>query len=82
MDEHADSLPTRLINKLFVTWDVLKEKLTTDEVLPVISLIAAILFVVIGAQCMQLMVGLDDDDQSGKSGIFGSFFGIVKKLCQ
>ena len=70
MDEHADSLPTRLINKLFVTWDVLKEKLTTDEVLPVISLIAAILFVVIGAQCIQLMVGLDDDDQSGKSGIF------------
>jgi len=64
LDEHADSLPTRLINKLFVTWDVLKEKLTTDEVLPVISLIAAILFVVIGAQCMQLMVGLDDDDQS------------------
>jgi hypothetical protein len=48
-----------------VTWDVLKEKLTTDEVLPVISLIAAILFVVIGAQCMQLLVGLDDDDQSG-----------------
>ena len=63
-DEHAASLPTRMLNKLFETWEILKDNLSKDEVLPVISLIAAVSFVVIGAQCMQLLVGLDDDDQS------------------
>jgi len=63
-DEHAASLPTRLINKFFDTWEIIKDNLGKDEVLPVISLIAAISFVVIGAQCMQLLVGLDDDEQS------------------
>ena len=65
-DEHAASLPTRLINKFFDTWEIIKDNLGKDEVLPVISLIAAISFVVIGAQCMQLLVGLDDDEQSGE----------------
>ena len=68
LDEHAASLPMRILNKIFDSWEFLKDNMTKDEVLPTISMIAAVLFIVLGAQCMQLMVSMDEEERSGFNG--------------
>ncbi len=72
LDEHAASLPMRLINRMLDTWDFLKDNLSKDEVLPVISLIAALAFVFIGAQCLQSLVPDDDENSDLRRGQSGN----------
>ena len=66
LDEHAASLPMRILQRFLDFWDFIKDHTSKEEVLPVISLIAAVLFVFIGAQCMQMVVGLDDENEPGQ----------------
>ena len=68
LDEHAASLPMRILNKIFDSWEFLKDNMTKDEVLPTISMIAGVLFIVLGAQCMQLMVSMDEEERTGFNG--------------
>ena len=62
LDEHATSLPFRIINRILDSWDWIKDNLTKDEVLPMISLVGALAFVVIMSQCLQYAVSLDEED--------------------
>ena len=62
LDEHAASLPIRILNKMLDSWEFLKDTLSKDEVLPVISLVVAICFVMIGANCLQLLVAPDEEE--------------------
>ena len=64
LDEHATSLPFRIIHRILDSWDWLYDNLTKDEILPMLSLIGALSFVVIMSQCLQYAVAFADDDEN------------------
>jgi hypothetical protein len=58
----------RIINKILESYEWIKDNMSKEEVLPAVSLVAAIIFVILGSQCMQWLASFDDEDSGGSGG--------------
>ncbi|CAL4095406.1 unnamed protein product, partial [Meganyctiphanes norvegica] len=79
-DEHAQGIVWRIINKLASVQDYLRENLTQDDVLPAVSILATILFIVAGGYLMSYLVKLEEGSVEG--GIKGFMKGEAKQSPQ
>lgn len=61
IDEHAQGIVTRIINKLMTSLEYLKENVTKDQLLPLLSIAATILFIVIGGYIMTYLVRMEEE---------------------
>ena len=62
LDEHAAGLLARVFNRIMETSEWLKDNMTKEEVLPAISLVGAVAFLILGSHCLQWLAGLDEDE--------------------
>ncbi|KAJ1527591.1 hypothetical protein ONE63_007554 [Megalurothrips usitatus] len=61
IDEHAQGMVTRMVNKLLLTADFLKESIGKDQILPAISVLGTILFIIGGGYLMAYLVRLEEE---------------------
>ena len=64
LDEHASSLPFRIINRILEAWDRATDTFSRHEILPIVGVIAAVVFILILILCLQYAVSLDDEENS------------------
>nr|CAD7444027.1 unnamed protein product [Timema bartmani] len=62
IDEHAQGIVSRILTKLLVTADFLKDNVTRDQLLPVISVLATIIFIIVGGYVMTYLVRLEEEN--------------------
>ncbi|MPC13941.1 DnaJ subfamily C member 16 [Portunus trituberculatus] len=75
-DEHAQGIVWRIINKLVSVQDYLRDNVTEDDLLPAVSILVTVLFIVAGGYIMSYLVRLEEErvaksnftyvDQTGK----------------
>lgn len=75
-DEHAQGIVWRIINKLVSVQDYLRDNVTQDDILPAVSILVTVLFIVAGGYIMSYLVKLEEErvansestfvDQNGK----------------
>ena len=56
IDEHAQGMVTRMVNKLLLTADFLRESIGKDQILPAISVLGTIIFIIAGGYLMAYLV--------------------------
>ncbi|XP_063228337.1 dnaJ homolog subfamily C member 16 isoform X2 [Bacillus rossius redtenbacheri] len=61
IDEHAQGILTRILTKLLLTADFLKDNVTKDQLLPVISVVVTVVFVVIAGYIMSYLMRLEEE---------------------
>ncbi|XP_071446764.1 dnaJ homolog subfamily C member 16 isoform X1 [Hetaerina americana] len=61
IDEHAQGVMTRIINKLLIMAEFLKDSVTKDQLLPAISVVATVLFIVAGGYVMSYLVRMEEE---------------------
>ena len=57
-------MPFRIINKILDTWDWAKDHFSKNEILPLLGVMASLVFIVIISQCLQYAAGFDDEENS------------------
>ncbi len=62
LDEHAAGFFGRVMNRILETTEWLRDHLTKEEILPAISLVGAVLFLILGSHCLQWLAGIDEDE--------------------
>lgn len=56
LDEHAQGVFSRIVTRLFITADIVYESLTKDQLLPILSIVATIVFIVGAGYFMSYLV--------------------------
>jgi DnaJ family protein C protein 16 len=56
IDEHAQGIMSKILTKLLQTADFFRDSITKDQLLPVLSIVATILFVVAGGYILSYIV--------------------------
>ncbi|XP_066997779.2 dnaJ homolog subfamily C member 16 [Anabrus simplex] len=62
IDEHAQGIVSRIVSKLLLAADFLKDNLTKDQLLPVLSVLATVSFIVIVGYIMTYLVRLEEEN--------------------
>ena len=71
IDEHATSLFVRIVNKIFEAMEALRENVTKDELLPAVSLVVTVGFVIIGGYVMNYLVKMEEESVRKQLGAKG-----------
>lgn len=58
MDEHAQGIFTKIITKLLIMADIVYEGMTRDQILPAISIVGTIVFIVAAGYFMSYLVSV------------------------
>jgi DnaJ family protein C protein 16 len=56
IDEHAQGIVSKILTKLLQTADFFKDNITKDQLLPFLSVVATILFIVAGGYILSYVV--------------------------
>jgi DnaJ family protein C protein 16 len=56
IDEHAQGMMSRILMKLLQTADFFRDNITKDQLLPLLSILATILFIVAGGYVLSYIV--------------------------
>ena len=70
LDEHAQSLIIRMINKMFLTLEYLTDNLGQEHILPALSVLGTILFIIGAGYLMSYLVKMEEESiqQNQKNG--------------
>ncbi|GFG31560.1 hypothetical protein Cfor_00470 [Coptotermes formosanus] len=68
IDEHAQGIMSRILTKLLQTAEFFRDNMTKDQLLPLLSIVATILFIVAGGYILSYVVMMSDD--TGQDGGF------------
>jgi len=71
IDEHATTLFVRVVNRLFEALETIRENVTKDELLPALSLVATVGFVIIGGYVMHYLVKMEEESVRKQLGAKG-----------
>ncbi|PNF40918.1 hypothetical protein B7P43_G14976 [Cryptotermes secundus] len=61
IDEHAQGMMSRIVMKLLQTADFFKDNITKDQLLPLLSILATILFIVAGGYVLSYIVRMEEE---------------------
>ncbi|XP_046993030.1 dnaJ homolog subfamily C member 16 [Schistocerca americana] len=61
MDEHAQGIMMRILAKVFSAVDYLKDNITKEQLLPLLSVLGTVVFIVIGGYIMTYLVRLEEE---------------------
>ena len=70
-DEHTQSLFVRLTNKMIEVVELLRENITKDELLPAISLVVTVGFIIVGGYVMSYLVKMEEESVQRQLGAKG-----------
>lgn len=62
MDEHAQNLATRIIKKVFITIEYMYDNLGKEHVLPALSVVGTVLFILGVGYLMTYLVRLEEEN--------------------
>lgn len=62
MDEHAQNLATRIIKKVFITIDYMYDNLGKEHILPALSVVGTVLFILGVGYLMSYLVRLEEEN--------------------
>jgi len=71
IDEHATSLFVRIVNRMFEALEAVRENVTKDELLPALSLVVTVGFVIIGGYVMHYLVKMEEESVRKQLGAKG-----------
>ena len=61
LDEHSQNLATRIIKKALITIDYLYDSLGKEHILPVLSVVGTVLFILGVGYCMSYLVKVEEE---------------------
>lgn len=70
-DEHATSLFVRIANKMIEVVEAIRENITKDELLPAISLVVTVGFIIVGGYVMSYLVKMEEESVQRQLGAKG-----------
>jgi DnaJ family protein C protein 16 len=56
IDEHAQGMVGRILNRLFLTTEYLRDNLTKDQIFPALSVLGTVVFIVVAGYVMAYLV--------------------------
>jgi hypothetical protein len=56
IDEHAQGMVGRLLNKIFLTTEYLRDNVTKEQLLPALSVLGTVIFIVVAGYFMAYLV--------------------------
>lgn len=62
MDEHAQGVVLQIINKVFLTFEYLSDNLSEEYVLPVLSVVGTVVFIVGVGFLMSYLVRVEEEN--------------------
>ena len=73
-DEHAQSLFVRIANRMIEMVETLRESVTKDELLPAVSLVVTVVFIIAGGYVMNYLVKMEEESVQRTLGAKGESF--------
>ncbi|XP_037074988.1 dnaJ homolog subfamily C member 16-like [Pollicipes pollicipes] len=61
IDEHAHTLLRRILNRLYHLWEYIGDRLSREEVLPAVSVLVTIVFLIAGGYLMAYLVRMEEE---------------------
>ncbi|KAK4305788.1 hypothetical protein Pmani_022334 [Petrolisthes manimaculis] len=77
-DEHAQGIVWRIISKLVSVQDFLRDNVNQDDIVPAVSIMVTVIFIVAGGYVMSYLVKLEEERVSSASSTFVDSSGRVK----
>jgi len=71
IDEHATTLFVRIVNRMFEALELIRENVTKDELLPALSLVVTVGFVIAGGYVMNYLVKMEEESVRKQLGAKG-----------
>ncbi|XP_065351702.1 dnaJ homolog subfamily C member 16 isoform X2 [Cloeon dipterum] len=73
IDEHAQGMVGRILNKIFVASEYLRDNVTKEQLLPALSVVGTVLFIVVAGYFMAYLVRLEEEKiaKSSSNGMSG-----------
>ncbi|KAJ9586685.1 hypothetical protein L9F63_019723, partial [Diploptera punctata] len=62
IDEHAQGIMSKILSKLLQTADFFKDNITRDQLLPLLSILATILFIIAGGYILSYIVRMEEEN--------------------
>lgn len=72
MDEHAQSLFVRIANRMIEMVEAMRDTITKDELLPAVSLVVTVGFIIIGGYVMSYLVKMEEESVQRQLGAKGT----------
>lgn len=66
IDEHAQGMVTRMVNKLMLTADFFRESIRKDQILPALSVLGTILFIIVVGYLLSYLVRMEEESINRK----------------